>query len=117
MTLDELANRISARVLVAGRGRQPIERDQVYAGDRISDLLNAAGEHTLLVTNLASAHLTRVAELMDIAAICLVAGQTPDPAMLAAAREHGTLLMVSEAGLFETCGRVWASLGAESPPV
>ncbi len=114
MKLDQLAVRIGARVLVPGRAT-PIARDQVYAGDRVSDLLNAAGEHALLITNLASANLTRVAELMDIPAVCLVGGQVPDPAMLAAAREHGTLLMVSAAGLFETCGRVWAALEAETP--
>jgi hypothetical protein len=112
MRLDELAVIIGVRVIVPGR-RAVVEREQIYAGDRISDLLNAAADHSLLITNLASAHLTRVAELMDIPAICLVAGQTPDEAMVAAAREHATWLLVSTAPLFETCGRVWAALGEE----
>ncbi len=112
MRVDELAVLIGARVLVPGR-RAAVELEQVYAGDRISDLLNAAADHSLLITNLASAHLTRVAELMDIPAICLVAGQTPDDAMLAAAREHGTWLLVSAAPLFETCGRMWTALTDE----
>ncbi len=112
MKLDELARLIAATVLAPGRNLA-VERDQVYAGDRVSDLLNAAGEHALLITNLASASLTRVAELMDIPAICLVGGQTPATAMVAAAQEHGTLLMVSPTGLFETCGRIWTALDAE----
>ncbi len=112
MRIDELAVVIGARVLAPGR-RATVEPEQVYAGDRISDILNAAADHSLLITNLASTHLTRVAELMDIPAICLVAGQTPDEAMRAAAREHGTWLMVSAAPLFETCGRAWAALAAE----
>lgn len=107
--LELLAQEIGARVCSPGRGVN-VEMDQVYAGDRISDLLNAAGDHALLVSNLPSAHLIRVAELMDIPGLCLVGGQTPDEAMLATAAEHGTLLMVSRAGLFETCGRIYQAL-------
>ena len=112
MKLEALADRIGAKVLAPGRHTN-VDLEQVYAGDRISDLLNAAGDHALLVTNLASNHLVRVAELMDIPGICLVAGQVPDPAILAAAREHGTLLMVSPLGLFETCGRIHRVLSEE----
>jgi len=109
MTLEQLADSIGAAVQTPGTGTG-IDVDQVYAGDRISDLLNAAGDHALLVSNLAGGHLTRVAELMDIPGICLVQGQTPDADMTAAARGHGTLLMVSPVGLFETCGRIYRAL-------
>ncbi|HQL53711.1 MAG: hypothetical protein KA383_07555 [Phycisphaerae bacterium] len=112
MRLDDLAGRIGARVYAPGSGAS-VDLEQVYAGDRISDLLNAANDHTLLVTNLASGHLTRVAELMDIPGICLVQGQEPDPAMVATARAHGTLLMVSPVGLFNTCGRIHACLAKD----
>jgi hypothetical protein len=117
MKLDDLAKAISAEVLTQGRG-VTVEEDQVYAGDRISDLLNAAGENVLLISNLASGHLLRVAELMDVPGICLVGRQHPDAAMLQTAKEHGTLLMVSPVGLFETCGRVYRSLtgGMRSSP-
>jgi len=110
--LDEVARRIGAQVLAPGKAVS-IELEQVYAGDRMSDLLNAAGDHMLLVSNLASTHLLRVAELMDIPGICLVHGQVPDAAMLRAATEHGTLLMASPFGLFETCGRIYQLLAAE----
>ena len=102
MRLEELAKAIGADVKTPGRG-VTVEADQIYAGDRISDLLNAAGESVLLVSNLASNHLMRVAELMEVPGICLVGRQQPDAAMLETAEEHGTLLMVSPAGLFETC--------------
>lgn len=113
MRIGNLARAINADVLVSGAGVD-VTLDQVYAGDRISDLLNAASDHNLLITNLATAHLTRVAELMDVPAICIVGGQQPDAAMIAAAREHATVLMVSRCGLFETCGRVYDCLREES---
>ncbi len=112
MKLAELAAKIGAQVLSPGRDGT-VAADQVYAGDRISDLLNAGGEHVLLVTNLASQHLVQVAELLDVPAICVVSGRTPGPVAVRAAAEHGTLLMVSPAGLFETCGRIHACLNGE----
>lgn len=112
MRLVDLAGRIGSAVRCPGRDFR-IGPEQVYAGDRISDLLNAAGDHALLITNLASRQLLRVAELMDIPGICFVNNQEPDPTLIAAAREHGTALLVSPAGLFETCGRVHACLNAE----
>jgi hypothetical protein len=112
MTLDELARAIGAAVHTPGKAVR-VDVDAVYAGDRISDLLNAASDHVLLVSNLASAHLVRVAELMDVPGVCLVRGQQPDEGMLATAREHGTLVMVAAGGLFETCGRIHRCLEAE----
>ena len=112
MQLDALAKAIGARFLGDACTRD-VDLDQVYAGDRISDLLNAAGDHAILVSNLASGQLIRVAQLMDIPCICLVNGQEPDDAMLAAASEHETVLMVSPFSLFETCGRIHASLAVE----
>lgn len=115
MRLAELASAIGAAVRCVGRSAA-VDLDQVYAGDRISDLLAAAGDHALLVSNLASGQLVRVAQLMDIPGICLVNGQEPDADMLAAAQEHGTTLMVSARGLFETCGRIHRALTKERQP-
>jgi hypothetical protein len=113
MRLAQLAQRIGAQVIVPGRPAS-VDIEQVYAGDRISDLLNAAGDHTLLISNLAGAHLLRVAELMDIPGLCLVNQQLPDEAMQRTAAEHGTLLMVAAGGLFETCGRIHQILSEEA---
>ena len=96
---------------------ETIDELRIHGGrsalDRISDLLNAAGECVLLVTNLASAQLMRMAELLDVPAICLVNEQTPDDNMLRTAQEHATAILVSPAGLFETCGRLHRCLTEE----
>jgi hypothetical protein len=112
MKLASLAEKIGARRLTPGRNVS-VAVDQVYAGDRISDLLNAAGEHALIVTNLASNQLTVMAGLLDVPSICLVNGQTPDDGMLRSAQEHSTAILVSPAGVFETCGRIYRCLTEE----
>lgn len=114
MTLDEVAKGLGARVLTAdGGGPRSIER--VYAGDRMSDLVNHASAATLIVTNLANAQLVRAASLMDASAVCLVGGVVPEPELVAAAANSGTVLMVSPFDLFETCGRLYACLRERRP--
>ncbi len=112
MKFSAVADRIGARLLIPGRDLN-ISSEQIYAGDRISDLLNAAGEHALLVTNLASTQLMRMAELLDVPGLCMVNAQVPDEDMLRTAREHGTAIMVAPGGLFETCGRLFRCLCGE----
>jgi len=106
-----LAAEIGATLVAAGKGPGTIDR--VYAGDRISDILNHIGPGTLIVSNLPGIQLVRLAELMDLPAMCLVGGAAAEPAVVAAAETHGTAVLVSPAGLFETCGRIYRCLQQE----
>lgn len=109
MRLEDLAGHIGARLVTPG-APGGTEVAKIYAGDRVSDLLNEASDKTLLVSNLASVQMLRVAELMDVPGICFVNGVEPDDEVVALARENGTLLMVSPDGVFETCGRIYQHL-------
>lgn len=113
MNLEDLAKKIGAKVISHGKS-VPVEINRIYAGDRISDLLNQAVSMTLVVSNLASSQLIRVAQLMDLPGICLLEDMVPDPEMIRIATEHRTLLMVSPRGMFETCGRMYQVLLEES---
>ncbi|MBN2307750.1 MAG: hypothetical protein JXR94_02195 [Candidatus Hydrogenedentes bacterium] len=109
MRADNLAREIGAELCSAGAGEMA-EIERVYAGDRMSDLLHEVDDHTLLVTNLAHRVLIRPIELVDVAGICLLNGATADPELVAAAAEHGAVVMVSPDGMYETCGRLYAAL-------
>ena len=112
MKLEDLAADIGATVVTPGKpGGTSVAR--IYAGDRVSDLLNEASDKTLLVTNLASVQMLRVAELMDVPGICFVNGVEPDVEMVELARDNDTLLMVSPQGVFETCGLIYWALDRE----
>ena len=114
MRLDSLARQIGAEIVAAPAAAAP-GIDRVYAGDRISDLLNHATESTLIVSNLSGSQLAQLAHLMDVPGLCLVNGIVPEPELIEAARRHQTLLMVSPLGMFETCGRLYAALAQERP--
>lgn len=109
MKLDDLAERIGATIVTPARsGRERITR--IFAGDRVSDLLNQASATTLLVSNLASVQMVRIAELMDVPGICFVNGAEPDEEICTLARANGTMIMVSPIGVFETCGVLYQTL-------
>lgn len=108
MKLEDLAKKIGARILTPGSGEAEVTR--IYAGDRVSDLLNEASDTTLLVTNLANLQMVRVAELMEVPGICFVDGIDPGPDIVELATENGTVLMVSPLGVFETCGLIYQLL-------
>lgn len=102
MRVEELALRIDAR-LHPRTCSTVLEVDQAYAADTMSELIAHAAPDTLLVTSLNNAQLIRVAELMDVPGICLVGGADPSPELLTLAGASGTAILVSKAGLDETC--------------
>jgi len=119
MKLSEIAAKLGARVLTRGpMGAQTagnailddVEIKRVYAGDKMSDLLNAASSDTIVVTHLNNQQLIRAAELMDIPAICLLHGIVPDDDFIKALGRIGTILMSSPYGMFETCGHLFQFL-------
>jgi len=107
--LSDLIKWIDAEILT-GVAARDAEIETVYAGDRISDLLSQGREGTLLVTNLTGVHLLRVAELMDVPALCLLGDVFPEAELTQAAKSRGTVLLVSRFGMFETCGRLYQRL-------
>ena len=115
MKLNELAEKIEAKVVRPGRSNG-IEITQIYAGDKMSDLLYEASDTTLLVTNLVNTQLARIAELMDVPGICLLNDTAPEPELVISADERGTAIIVSAAGMFETCGRLYQCLYGEDKP-
>ncbi len=115
MRVQEIAEKLQARILAQGElARSEIER--AWAGDRISDLLNQASGSTLVITHALSTHLVRVAELVDLAAVCLVGGQAPDEEFLSQARGVGLWVITSPVDLFETCGRLYPLFFARERP-
>jgi hypothetical protein len=113
MKLDELAARIGAKIVVGpSASGKAADIGSVYAGDRVSDLLNHAGSGTLLVSNLVGSHLVCLAQLLDVPGICLLNDIIPEAEAVKAAMDNGTVLIVSPLGMYETCGRLYEALSA-----
>jgi hypothetical protein len=115
MKAAELAEAIGATMVNPNVSGGEVEH--VYAGDRVSDLLEHSSGTTMLVSNLTSGHFIRIAELMEVAGICLVNGHRPCEDDLKVMSEHGVAVLVSPVGLFETCGRMYQCLFDKNPEV
>ena len=105
MKLEELIQAIDARVLYPG-SKKGTEIDRVFAGDKMSALLEQAGPNTMLVTSLANTQLACMAELMDCPVLCLVDDAEPEPKLLETAARGDTAVVVCALDMFETCGRL-----------
>lgn len=103
VSLKKIAEALKARVFTHAEIAESAVIERLYAGDRMSEILNEASEGTLLISNLANPHLLRVAELMDAPAICLLNGTDPSGELVAAADKNMKLLMVSPADMSGTC--------------
>jgi hypothetical protein len=98
MNLHDMAQQINARIcLDTGSAVQDIEA--VHASDTMSDLIAHAAPGTLLVTSLNNNQLVRVAELMDVPAICLTDGAQPSADLISRAEAASTSILVSPRGL------------------
>lgn len=110
MKLTDVAQRTGSRIVLNAEKAKDVEVLRIYAGDNISDILSQVSGTTLLVTNLTNSLLPRVADLMEGQGICLLNGVVPKAELLDAAREHGTVILVSPVSMFETCGRLYQCL-------
>ena len=110
MELMALMKNLGFRALLPPGGDCPVQISQVYAGDRMSDLLGAADEHTLILTHLTNQGIVRLIELMDVPAICFLNGAHPGEPVFQAARTCGAVLFASPLDMFETCGRIYSCL-------
>ena len=109
MKLEALMERIDARLITPGKPGVEIKR--FYVSEKMSDLLNKATGDTLLVSHIKNPQLSRVSELFEVPVICLLNDIEPDAAMLDAATENGTALIVSPLGLDEACKLLSKCLG------
>lgn len=111
MKLGVLVKSLGFRLIHAAADEDK-EIKNVYAGDRMSDLLSAATDECLIITHLTNHGIVRLIELMDVPAICFLNAVQPDEAVMEAARGSGVWIFSSPLDMYETCGRVYACLNS-----
>lgn len=115
MRIQDIATKLGTRVL---HSDADVDVSRAVASDRMSDLLEHASSTTLIITNLATAQLPDMAELMDVPAVCVTSCSPPTDAFLVAARRSRVAVLLSPLGSDETRRRLSDLLHAEAhaPP-
>ncbi len=103
MTLDEIRNEINGEVIV-GAEKLSIELKTAFAADLMSDVLAFARSGCLLITGLTTAQSVRTAFALDIAAIVICRGKTPQEQAIEIAKELHIPIIRTDYIMFETCG-------------
>lgn len=100
----DIAKKIDARIVAGASRIRLVER--VYAGNRMSDVLDQAAPGTMLVSAMASQHLLRIAGLMDVSCVCVAGHDAPEADLVRTAEQQGTALMVSGLEVGKICERL-----------
>ena len=110
MTIDEFARLIDASLCHLPSHR---ERDirRFSAADTMSSLIAQARPDSVLVPSLNNLQVARVAELMDVPAICLVGGAAPCDALITCADAAGIAVLVTGGDLALTKRKLSAVMG------
>lgn len=108
MKLKDLAEELSARILVGSDQDLTTTVASVAAGDLMSDVLARGDIPDVLVTGLTTIQTIRTASVAGIRTVVIVRGKTVSEPMIELAREENLILMVTALKLFEAAGRLWA---------
>lgn len=106
MTLAEIVRQLDLKVLTT-LPETDLEIERGYVSDLLSDVLGKAAENALWVTIQAHPNVIAVASLLNLAAVVIVGGITPDDATLERARSAAVPVLSTRLAAFELVGRLY----------
>ncbi|MDO4543531.1 MAG: DRTGG domain-containing protein [Clostridia bacterium] len=114
MKLSQIVTVIDGKVL---SGNEYLDKEVTMAcgSDMMSDVLAFAMDRGALLTGLVNPQVIRTALMMDMCCIIFVRGKMPTKEMIELAKDSRIAMLVTDEGMFETCGKLYAAgLGKKS---
>ena len=108
MTLKEISQVLSARVLCGDDDALNAEVTSACGSDMMSDVLAYVKDQGILLTGLINPQVVRTALMMDMKCICFVRGKQPDEKILEIARENGIVVLSTDERMYSACGKLYA---------
>ena len=112
MTIREAAEILEASVLT-GEEKLDQEIQTLCGSDMMSEVLAFTKEGSFLLTGLCNPQVMRTAEMLDLMCVAFIRGKKPTEEMIEMAKEEGLVVLVSNFGMFNACGKLY-SAGAHS---
>ncbi|MBP7738844.1 MAG: hypothetical protein KA369_22930 [Spirochaetes bacterium] len=106
MTLEEIRIVLNGEFLV-GHDKLNMELTTAFAADLMSDVLAFARPGCLLITGLTTSQSIRTVYALDIAAIVICRGKTPQDQAIEVARELNIPIIRTKYIMFESCGHLY----------
>jgi len=107
MLLRDVKELLDAKVYC---GEEYLDREvnSACGADLMSDVLAFVKQEGLLLTGLLNPQIVRTAEMMDMCAIVVLRGKSPDEQIVQLAEEKGIVLMTTERHMYTACGELYS---------
>ncbi len=109
MSLKDIVEQLHLTV-VAGKEGLEKEVSDGYTSDLLSDVMGNAESGMIWITLQTHKNVMAIASLKDLAAVLLVKGLQPEPAMAEQAEEEGIAILSTELSAFEISGKLYQIL-------
>jgi predicted transcriptional regulator len=94
--------------VITGSDRLDVEVEVGCGADLMSDVLAFVKPNSLLLTGLTNVQSVRTATVAEVKAIVYVRGKLPEKEAAELAQEEGIVVLATNLGMFESCGRLYA---------
>ena len=105
--LKAIIDALNLTVLSAPQSFDRVVPEAGYTSDLLSCVMAGAKNKGIWVTLQAHLNIVAVAALLELSAVIITEGATPDPATIAKANEQGVTLLTTKAPSFEVVGKLW----------
>jgi predicted transcriptional regulator len=107
MTLEQIINRLGLAVLTGRKDFSAIVPTSGYASDLLSCVMAGAKNNGLWLTLQSHINIVAVAALLELSAIIITEGATPEAAVIAKAEEQGITLLSTPLPTYIIAGKLW----------
>ena len=107
MTLQEIINELNLELLTTKKDFSQLVPSAGYASDLLSCVMAGAKRKGLWITLQAHINIVAVAALLEISAVIITEGATPDEETIARANEEGVTLLSTDKPTFYIAGKLW----------
>jgi hypothetical protein len=107
LTLAEIIQALDLTTLTEPGDFSSILPAAGYASDLLSCVMANATRQGLWITLQAHTNIVAVAALLDLCAVIITEGATPDPATIAKANQEGVVLLSTPKPSYYVVGKLW----------
>jgi hypothetical protein len=107
INLATIIDKLELKVLTAEKDFSQISVKNGYTSDLLSCVMAGAPNQSIWVTLQAHNNIVAVAALLELSAIIITEGATPDSVTIHKANEEGITLLQTEHNSFQVVGMLW----------
>jgi hypothetical protein len=107
MNLQEVIDTLYLTELTSKKNWGSINPSSAYISDLLSCVMAGAKHQSIWITLQSHSNIVAVAALLDVSAVIITEGATPDPETIEKANSEGITLLSTDKLSFEVCGLLW----------